>query len=265
MLGTSLERSVPRHGLTYRGDEHRTTQDNEVSFPFKVEVVERSFSMDDSFKSVPSLLEVCSLQAGLVNLLSLEGFRLTKGISNDKDLLNAIPAGLQAQSVRIVGKEDTLLTKRALTVIWDVSKELADTRRKVIGLTESVFDPVGFLASFIVRANIFFQSLWKLRQGWDEKTPEEIQQEWSAVSQKELESLAEFSVSRFYRLVMVSPTSPPFTYTCLVIPVRKHSHVAYFRFEYPDGGRQCVFVAAKTRVAPVKPQVSQDRNHKQRF
>ena len=29
--------------------------------------------------------------------------------------------------------------------------------------------------------------------------------------------------------------------------------VAYFRFEYPGGERQCAFVAAKTRVAPVKP------------
>ncbi len=29
--------------------------------------------------------------------------------------------------------------------------------------------------------------------------------------------------------------------------------VAYFRFEYPSGERQCAFVAAKTRVAPVKP------------
>ena len=28
--------------------------------------------------------------------------------------------------------------------------------------------------------------------------------------------------------------------------------VAYFRFEYPGGERQCAFVAAKTRVAPVK-------------
>lgn len=71
MLGTSLERSVPRHGLTYRGDEKQTAQDNKDSFPLKVEVVERSFYMDDSLKSVPSLLEACSLQAGLVNLLSL--------------------------------------------------------------------------------------------------------------------------------------------------------------------------------------------------
>lgn len=29
--------------------------------------------------------------------------------------------------------------------------------------------------------------------------------------------------------------------------------VAYFRFEHPGGARQCAFVAAKTRVAPVKP------------
>lgn len=29
--------------------------------------------------------------------------------------------------------------------------------------------------------------------------------------------------------------------------------VAFFRFEYPSGKRQCAFVAAKTRAAPVKP------------
>ena len=68
----------------------RTAQDNKDSFPLEAEVVERNFYMDDLFKSVPSLLEACSLQAGLVNLLSLGEFRLTKWISNDKDLLTAI-------------------------------------------------------------------------------------------------------------------------------------------------------------------------------
>ncbi|XP_074621676.1 uncharacterized protein LOC141880115 [Acropora palmata] len=217
--------------------------------------------MDDLFKSVPSLLEACSLQAGLVNLLSLGGFRLTKWISNDKDLLTAIPAELRAQSVRTIGEEGILPTERALGVIWDVHKdaflfkikpkELADTRRKVISLTASIFDPIGFLARFIVRAKIFFQSLWKLRQGWDEKVPEEIQQEWS-VWQKELQSLAEFSVPRFYRLVMVSPTSIQL-HLFGDASEKAFCAVAYFRFEYPSGERQCAFVAAKTRVAPVKP------------
>ena len=42
----------------------RTAQDNKDPFPLEAEVVERTFYMDDLFKSVPSLLEACSLQAG---------------------------------------------------------------------------------------------------------------------------------------------------------------------------------------------------------
>ena len=214
MLGTSLVLSVSPTCSNYA--LQRTAQDNKDSFPLEAEVVERNFYMDDLFKSVPSLLETCSLQAGLVNLLSLGGFRLTKWISNDKNLLTAIPAELQAQSVQTIGEEDILPTERALGVIWDVQKdaflfkikpkELTDTGLKVISLTASIFHPIGFLAPFVVRAKIFLQSLWKLRQGWDEKVPEENQQEWS-VWQKELQSRAEFSVPQFYRLFMVSPTS----------------------------------------------------------
>ena len=181
--------------------------------------------------------------------------------SNDKNLLTAIPAELRAQSVRSIGEEGTLPTERALRVIWDVQKdaflfnikpkELADTRRKVVSLTASIFDPIGFLAPFVVRAKIFLQSLWKLRQGWDEKIPEETQQEWS-VWQKELQSLAEFSVPRFYRLIMVSPTSIQL-HLFGDASEKPFCAVAYFRFEYPGGERQCAFVAAKTRVASVKP------------
>ena len=89
--------------------------------------------------------------------------------------------------MRTIGEEGTLPSERALGVIWDVQKDvflfkikpkgLADTQQKVISLTASIFDPIGFLAPFIVRAKIFLQSLWKLRQGWDEKIPEEFQQE----------------------------------------------------------------------------------------
>ena len=118
--------------------------------------------------------------------------------------------------MRTIGEEGTLPAERALGMIWNVQKdvfffkikpkELVDTQRKVISLTASIFDPIGFLAPFIVQAKIFLQSLWKLGQSWDEKIPEEFQQEWSAW-QKELESLAEFSVPRFYHLFMDSPIS----------------------------------------------------------
>ena len=107
-------------------------------------------------------------------------------------------------------------TERALGVTWDVQndtftfkikpKALADTRRKVVSLTASIFDPIGFLAPYVVRAKIFLQSLWKLRQGWDERIPEEFIQEWCDW-RKELERLAEFSVPRLYRCVTFYPMS----------------------------------------------------------
>ena len=239
----------------------RTAQDNKDSFRLEAEVVERNFYVDDLFKSVPSLLEACNLQAGLVKLLSLGGFNLTKWISNDKDFLKAVPEEERAQSVRSIVDGDTLPTERALGVTWDVQNDtfifkmkprgLADTRRKVVSLTASIFDPIGFVAPYVVRAKIFLQSLWKLRQGRDERMREEFIQEWSDW-QNELEKLAEFSVPTFYRRVALYPMS-----------IRLHVFgdasesafcaVAYFRFEYPGGQRQCAFVAAKTRVAPVKP------------
>ena len=76
----------------------RPVQDNKDSFPLEAEVVERNFYMDDLFKSVPSLLEACNLQAGLVKLLALGGLKLTKWISNDNDLLKAVPEEKRANS-----------------------------------------------------------------------------------------------------------------------------------------------------------------------
>ena len=107
--------------------------------------------MDDLFKSVPSFLEACNLQVGLVKLLSLGGLNLTKWISNGKDFLNAVPEKERAQSVRSIGDGNTLLTERSLGFPWDVQnntfifriepKALADTRRKVVCLSSSLFDP----------------------------------------------------------------------------------------------------------------------------
>jgi hypothetical protein len=132
-------------------------------FPAEAVVVERNFYMDDLFKSVSSLTEARTLQVGLVKLLSYGGFRLTKWISNNKDFLKTIPEEERAQSVRNICEEGALPTEKALGVVWDVQydkfifkikpKELADTRRKVVSLTASLFDPIGRVKSKDVLTN----------------------------------------------------------------------------------------------------------------
>ena len=76
-------------------------------------------------------------------------------------------------------------TERALGVLWDTEKDcfvyrikppdLTNTRRKVMSLVASLYDPIGFLAPFVVRAKIFIQKLWKCPAlGWDEEMPPEL-------------------------------------------------------------------------------------------
>ena len=57
---------------------------------------------------------------------------------------------------------------------------------------------------------------------------------------------------RFYRSVTLSLMSIQL-HVFGPASERTFGAVAYFRFEYADGQRLCVLVAANTRVAPVKP------------
>ena len=120
--------------------------------------------MDDFFKSVKSSEEALALQKQLVEMLKLSGFKLTKWISNDRNVIDCISESERAPSVKVVEDEIIMPVERALGVIWDTSsdclvykvvkRDLADTRRKILSLIASLFDPIGFLAPFLVRAKI---------------------------------------------------------------------------------------------------------------
>ena len=49
------------------------------------------------------------------------------------------------------------------------------TKRKVLSLVSSVYDPLGWVSPLTVRGKIFLQTLWKEIMGWDQTlNPEQI-------------------------------------------------------------------------------------------
>ena len=225
----------------------RTAEDNGLQYPIAARAVKRNFYMDDFFKSVKTTSDALELQQQLVVMLKRAGFNLTKWVSNVKEVIERIPESERAPSNKVVEEEIVMPVERALGVIWDtrldcfvykvVKRDIADTRRKILSLIASLFDPIGFLAPFLVRAKLLLQQVWQFGIGWDETPPSEFLLEWSKW-QKELDSLSEFLVPRFYRHVSDSPT---------VIQLhvfgdaseQAFCSVAYFRFIYANGSVKC--------------------------
>ncbi|XP_042150258.1 uncharacterized protein LOC121838227 [Ixodes scapularis] len=71
------------------------------------------------------------------------------------------------------------------------------TKRQVLQITARLFDPLGMLTPFSVRAKKEFQELWKKGITWDDPLPEKETLEWTTWI-NELEDLKQVSVHRCY-------------------------------------------------------------------
>ncbi|XP_074632440.1 uncharacterized protein LOC141890779 [Acropora palmata] len=134
--------------------------------PDTIQTVMRNMYVDDLLKSVSSPEAAIKLSTQLRELLMKGGFRLTKWLCNDWDVLVEIPEHERASSVVNLDKEDlptacTLGLKwnvEADKFIWDVStkfKHLVETkpvtRRGILAIVSSLFNPLGFIAPYIMK------------------------------------------------------------------------------------------------------------------
>ena len=73
------------------------------------------------------------------------------------------------------------------------------TQRKVLSVVSSVFDPLGFLAPFVIRGRIILKGIWQTKgQQWDSFTEDDLNNqftEWVA----ELNAGEAFDLPRWYQ------------------------------------------------------------------
>ena len=58
----------------------------------------------------------------------------------------------------------------------------ANTKRSILQTIATIFDPLGWSSPLTIRGRIFTQDLWKLKLGWDEVLPIELQHEWKNIA-----------------------------------------------------------------------------------
>jgi len=171
LFGATSSPSCANFGLKQTADDNQEMFSKEA-----VRTLRRNFYVDDCLKSIKGETKAISLVSELRALLSKGGFWLTKWISNSRKVIESVPTSERAVSVR-VHLLDQLPCERALGIRWDVEtdtfglkislKDKPSTRRGILSIVSSIYDPLGFAAPFILPAKRLLQNLCRRGLGWD--------------------------------------------------------------------------------------------------
>ena len=224
-----------------------------------VNAVNKDFYVDDFVKSLRTVSEASSLAEEVTCLLSDVGFRLTKWMSNNREVLSKIPEEERARPTLDLDLEN-LPVERTLGVQWDVEKDVflfkvrephqPSTKRGILSAVSSLYDPMGFVCPVVLEAKKILQKLWKLNLGWDDEIPEELHSRWNRWK-CELSALSQIQVPRCH---LVDSTACDVSLHLFSDASEDgYGMCAYLRFVYASGTIRCSFLVGKSKSSPVRP------------
>ncbi|XP_049881167.1 uncharacterized protein LOC126377477 [Pectinophora gossypiella] len=114
----------------------------------------------------------------------------------------------------------------------------------------SIYDPLGLLSHYTIRAKIILQGLWRLKLPWDEPIPEEEAGQfmsWLA----QLEEVARLRLPRCYEMKNHQRIE---LHIFCDASEQAYATVAYWRIVRCDGSIGVTLVGAKSKVAPQRTQ-----------
>ena len=224
--------------------------------------VKTDFYVDDCLTSVENSTQAIRLVEDLTNICKDKGFRLTKWLSNSKEVLQCVPQSERAKTAKSLDLDnDDLPSERVLGLLWSpesdtfgfqiVLKERPCSRRGILATVSAIYDPLGFLAPAILPAKRILQSLCKLQLDWDATIPPEYESSWNKWLQ-EVPYLSNFAIQRCFRPVELSKSSNIQLHHFSDASENGYGTVSYIRSESSSCKVHVSLLMAKARVAPLK-------------
>ena len=239
----------------------KTAEDNRNEFDSEtVNTLERNFYVDDCLKSVEDEESGIILVRNLRELLQKGGFRLTKWTSNSRNVLESLPESERAATVKDLDFNE-IHVERALGVRWNITsdkfgykivvKDRPATRRGILSVVSSIYDPLGFVSPFVLVAKFILQDLCRSNLGWDERIPEEVLRRWQSWLEM-LPKLEEILVDRCLKPPNFGEITSCELHTFSDASLKGYGAVTYSRLTNQQGDVHCCFLMGKSRLAPLK-------------
>ncbi|XP_055368558.1 uncharacterized protein LOC114864937 [Betta splendens] len=256
LFGAASSPGCANYGMKYLASQ------NENEYPAAANFIRKNFYVDDGLISVDSVEAAIRLVGEVQDVCSRGKLHLHKFISNSREVLESFPDTKRAkQELNDVDLSyNELPIQTVLGIRWNVKSdtfsfkvaldEKPTTRRGILSTVASMFDPLGFLAPFLLLGKQIQQEMCQRGIGWDEPLPTEIKPQWDSWL-NDLKKLQQLQISRC--LVLEDPSK--------VLNVELHhfsdaSSHGYGQCSYMrvvSGDRvHCFLVIGKARVAPTK-------------
>lgn len=194
-------------GCANFGLKHLATQGQGQFNEETIHFIQRNFYVDDGLASVPTEKEAIQLVKESRELCSIGRLRLHKFVSNSENVMATIPQEERATIKDLNMALDLPHMERALGVEWCVTSDSFKfrvqvksnplTRRGVLSTVASIYDPLGFIAPFVLVGKQMLQQMCKERIGWDEELPEILKPQWESWI-RDLPNLTNMQVKRSF-------------------------------------------------------------------
>ena len=222
-----------------------------------------NFYVDDWLVSTPTVSEATQLTQDVIQMLKEGEFHLTKFISTDKVVMKSIPQTEWSKGlINIDLDKHELPQDRVLGIRWNIEDDTfyfkldlikkPYTRRGIISVISSIYDPLGFASPVVIIGKIIFQDLTRLQLKWDESIPTHIQERW-------IEWLNELPMLEAMRIPRC--LKPQIYNTCATTIQLHHFSdaseaaygiITYIRIIDPSDHIHVTLLLSKPRLAPLK-------------
>ncbi|XP_055590641.1 uncharacterized protein LOC129742723 [Uranotaenia lowii] len=253
--------------------KNRNAMEYASEFPLAAEDIIKDHYMDDYLKSVDTADEAVELVNQVRLVHSKGGFEIRNFASNSNEVLDQLGEvrDMQRKALYLeTGLNTVEKPERVLGMIWNPQEDVftfdalqiealrqmditePPTKRQVLKIIMSVFDPLGLIAHFVIHGKILMQEIWKYGCDWDECIPAELQETWLQWSEK-LKQLNQVNVPRcLFKYSNPASLNTLQLHTFVDASEAAYSGVVYARI-IDEGVPKCAIIAAKTKVAPLKP------------
>ncbi|XP_037047880.1 uncharacterized protein LOC119082466 [Bradysia coprophila] len=254
--------------------KNRNAREFKEYYPKAEEAIRTNTYVDDWLQSFDTELEAECIAKEVKFVHSQGGFEIRNWLSNSENVSRSLGA-LTENEQKLSFEMDENQTERILGMWWQVQQDKftyslkfnpinkailtgirRPTKREALRTLMTIYDPLGFLAAYLVQLKMILQDIWRAKISWDQQIPEndpdQLYTRWSFWI-KQLPDIERVNINRHYsdKIVEMNPTKIEL-HVFVDASELAYATVAFFRIE-DKVGVECALIGGKTKVAPLRP------------